>query len=73
MDPESAHKGVRRAFLPRGQPFARTPVEEAAVEGSVEYQEGQKKAEVVGEAAITVACAILTMVLLKRVYPIRFV
>jgi hypothetical protein len=56
-----------------GQPFARTPVEEAAVEGSVEYQEGQKKAEVVGEAAITVACAILTMVLLKRVYPIRFV
>jgi 3-deoxy-D-manno-octulosonate 8-phosphate phosphatase KdsC-like HAD superfamily phosphatase len=56
-----------------GQPFGRTPMEEAAAEGSAEYQEGQKKAEMVGRGAITVACAILTMVLLKRVYPIRFV
>jgi len=48
-------------------------VEEAAAEGSTEHQDGQKKAEIVGRAAITVACAILTMVLLKRVYPIRFV
>ena len=57
----------------RGQPFARTPVEEIAVEGSAEHEEGQRKAEMVGRAAITFACAILTMVLLKRVYPIRFV
>ena len=48
-------------------------MEEIAVEGSAEHEEGQRKAEMVGRAAITFACAILTMVLLKRVYPIRFV
>lgn len=52
------------AFL--GQPLGTTPIQEA-------NQGINRKAEMVGNALVTVACAILTLVLVKRVHRIRFV
>lgn len=51
----------------RGKPFGRSPCEESDPERL------NHNAEVVGNALVTVACAILTLVLVKRVHRIRFV
>ena len=50
----------------RGQPFGGIPVDES-------NEDVNPRAEMVGNALITVACAILTLVLVKRVHRIRFV
>lgn len=51
----------------RGRPFGSTPLEETDPECA------NKNAEAVGNALVSIACAILALVLVKRVHRIRFI